>query len=55
MKKSLKALAVLSLFGLGLGSVTACGGSSKSITISVNGNQLLFLLMEQPLVIMAFM
>ena len=37
MKKSLKALAVLSLFGLGLGSVTACGGSSKSITISVNG------------------
>lgn len=37
MKKSLKALAVLSLFGLGLGSVTACGGSSKTITISVNG------------------
>ena len=37
MRKGNKALAVLSLFGLGLGSVTACGGSSKSITISVNG------------------
>ena len=37
MKKSLKALAVLSLFGLGLGSVTACGNSSKTISISVNG------------------
>ena len=39
MRKSIKALAVLSLFGLGLGSVTACGGqgSGKSIEISVNG------------------
>lgn len=37
MKKGFKALAVLSLFGLGLGSVSACGGPSKSITISVNG------------------
>ena len=37
MKKSFKALAVLSLFGLGLGSVTACGNSSKTISISVNG------------------
>ena len=40
MKKSFKALAVLSLFGLGLGSVTACGPGEKSIIISVDGNQI---------------
>ena len=37
MRKAMRALTVLSLFGLGLGSVTSCGPSEKSISITVDG------------------
>lgn len=39
MKRNVKALAILSLFGLGLASVTSCGPQGPSITISVDGEE----------------
>ena len=37
MRKAMRALTVLSLFGLGLGSVTSCGPAEKSISLTVDG------------------
>lgn len=37
MRKAMRALTVLSLFGLGLGSVTSCGPDAKSISLTVDG------------------